>query len=123
MRDDSRDIDRELSRFGKLVVLLEDWATWMHGYYGVSGYSGHSAGISSGYCSKTFDALCEDVEAAVFKAIDAEVDSLPITQTAAINRRYGIASVFRFPRDNYADCLMAAHESLIARLPKRGVVL
>ena len=121
---DISNIDVELHRFARLVILLEDWAEWMRGYSPVRGYSNHTVGLSNGYgSSTTFEDMCESSDSIVCKAIDAELDSLVPSHRAAINRRYGVASVFRFPRMNYADCLIQAHEQLIERLPKRGVAL
>lgn len=49
-------------------------------------------------------------------------DLMP-AQRAAVMRRYGIAAVFRFPRDNYEQCLLMAHEVLIKALQRKGVML
>ena len=104
-----------------LAVLLEDWAEWQASYSGVRGFPAKSTMLKSGGASQTFEELMEGVDNAVHAAIDAAVDDLLPAQRAAIMRRYGIAAVFRFQRDDYADCLQQAHDRLLVVLPKKGV--
>lgn len=116
-------IDNELARFARLIVILEDWAKWNAAYVGIQ-CSSHSVGLTSGYAaSKTFDDMLAEVENSVAQLVEAAIDDLPPGQAAAINRRYGICAVFRFPRGNYEDLLLDAHETLMKTLPKRGVVI
>lgn len=113
----------ELSRFGRLIVILEDWAAWNARYAGVKN-SSCSVGLTSGYTSsKSFEDMLEDVENTVAELVESAVDDLPSGQAAAINMRYGLCAVFRYPRGNYADLLLEAHEALMIALPKKGVVI
>lgn len=107
----------------RLVYILEDWANWQKGYSGIKGFPSHSIGLQSGYVSCGFDDLCEKVDNVVFITVDTAIGNLSKPEAAAINRRYGIASVFRFPRDNYAQLLSDAHFKLMEELPKKGVVI
>lgn len=114
------DIKNQLDR---LQILLEDWARWMEGYSGIKGYASHTPGLNSGHVSKGFDDLCDEVDNKVCKLIDAAVDDLPPGQSAAINKRYGVVAVFRFPRGDYEELLAEAHATLMVTLPKKGVVI
>ena len=67
--------------------------------------------------------MCEDADNQTYASVDACVQDLMPAQRAAVMRRYGIAAVFRFPRDNYEQCLLMAHEVLIKALPRKGVML
>ena len=110
-------------QIGRLVVLMEDWANWQRGYSGIKGYPSHSIGLQSGYVSSTFEDMCDSVDNEVFRAIDAAVSDLVAGQAAAINKRYGVSAVFRFPRGNYEELLIEAHQVLMTTLPKKGVVI
>ena len=109
--------------YGRLVILLEDWADWQRGYSGIKGYASHTPGCHSGYVSKSFDDLIDEVHNDVCRLVGYAVDDLPAGQQAAINKRYGIAAVFRFPRGNYEQLLLEAHQTLMMTLPKKGVVV
>lgn len=112
-----------LEKLDRLTVILDDWADWCKRYTGRRESSG-SVGMSSGYgASKSFDDLLDDVNSTIARLVDAAVDDLDPGQRAAINRRYGMCAVFRFPRGNYEDLLLAAHERLLITLPKKGVVI
>lgn len=102
--------------------LLEDWARWQGSYGMKLGYPKNSAGFA-GRGVHSFDDMCEEVDSQIRQIIDTAVDDLPPAQRAAVLRCYGIAAVFRFPRDNYQEQLFAAHERLLLELPRRGVVL
>lgn len=116
-------ISREITRHDRLVVILEDWAEWCARYTGRRESSG-SVGLTSGYgASKSFDDMLDDINSGIARLVDATVDDLDAGQRAAINRRYGISAVFRFPRGNYADLLLSAHDELMVTLPKKGVVI
>ena len=114
--------DEHMRHMGRLRVLLEDWADWQRTYRPRLGYPSRSLTC---YIegSRDFEGMCEDADSATFAAIDACVQDLVPSQRAAVMRRYGIAAVFRFPRDNYEACLLAAHERLLVDLPKKGVVI
>lgn len=112
----------DLARVEALVGLLEDWARWQRGYRMKLGFPTRSAVVANG-ASTDFESMCEASDADVMGAIDAAVDDLPPAHRAAVMRRYGVAAVFRFPRDNYESCLVAAHEALLDVLPRRGVMV
>ena len=118
MRRDE-DHGRQMER---LRVLMEDWANWQRTYRPRLGYPSRSLTCYSEGL-RDFEGMCEDADNATFAAIDACVQDLVPAQRAAVMRRYGIAAVFRFPRDNYEACLLAAHERLLVELPKKGVVI
>lgn len=112
----------DLKTLEALVALLEDWANWQRAYSPRLGYPSRSLTCYS-EGSRDFEGMCEDADNATYAAVDACVQDLVPAQRAAVMRRYGIAAVFRFPRDNYEACLLAAHERLMVELPKKGVVL
>lgn len=107
----------------RLVYILEDWANWQKGYSGIKGFPSRSIGLQSGYVSSSFEDLCDSVDNAVCVSVDTAIDDLAKPEAAAIRKRYGVASVFRFPRDNYAQLLSDAHFKLMEELPKKGVVI
>lgn len=106
-----------------LKHLLEDWTRWQRGYTMRLGYPTHSPGFSGNQGIRSFDDLCDEVDTRVMQMIDAAIGDLPPAQSAALLRCYGVAAVFRFPRENYEEQLFAAHEHLLQELPRRGVVL
>lgn len=116
-------LDDEQIRMSRLVSILEDWAKWQRGY-SIMKQPSHSVGLCSGYASsKTFDDLVEAADARVCEIVETLIDDLPPGPRAAINVRYGIAAVFRFPRGNYEELLLQGHESLMLSLPKKGVAI
>lgn len=114
--------DEHLKRMERLRGILEDWATWQRTYRPRLGYPSRSLTCYS-EGSTDFEGMCEEADSATYAAVDACVQDLVPAQRAAVMRRYGIAAVFRFPRDNYEACLLAAHERLMVELPKKGVVI
>lgn len=116
------EIDMQATRreLDALIVLLEDWADWQHGhrYSKGLGYPAHSPGMGGARIS-SFDDMADEVDAATMRIVDAAVNDLPPAPRAAIMRRYGIAAVFRFPRNNYAQCLSIAHDELMTKLSPR----
>lgn len=114
--------DEHMRHMDRLRVLLEDWADWQRTYRPRLGYPSRSLTCYS-EGSRDFEGMCEDADNATFVAIDACVQDLVPAQRAAVMRRYGIAAVFRFPSDNYEQCLLMAHERLLVDLPKKGVVI
>ena len=117
--DISRSVEQQLDA---LRCMLEDWAQWQGGYRMRLGYPTRSISAGGGGSVECrHDDLYASADSAQFEAIDAAVDDLQPAQRAAIYRRYGIAAVFRFPRDNYAACLDQAHDALMRALPRKGV--
>ena len=106
----------------RLRVLMQDWANWQRTYRPRLGYPSKSLTCYS-EGSQDFESLCDAVDSQTFASVDACVQDLVPAQRAAVMRRYGIAAVFRFPRDNYESCLMMAHEALSKALPRKGVML
>ena len=111
-----------IKQIESLVALLTEWAQWQRAYSPRLGYPSKSLTCYS-EGSQDFDSLCEAVDSQTFASVDACVQDLVPAQRAAVMRRYGIAAVFRFPRDNYENCLMLAHETLLSALPRKGVML
>ena len=104
-----------------LVGLLQEWADWMRGYNVKTGYPRRSIGLASERGSTSFDEMCGQMDARICKAVDASVDDLPPHQQSAITHRY-LASVFRFPRLEYAVVLTDAHEALLVSLLRKGII-
>lgn len=115
--------DRLRQQVAALVALLEDWARWQQGYRVRLGYPSRSIGMASN-ASQDFDELCESVDQATLRIIDATIqeDLLP-AECCAVLRRYGVSAVWRFPRNNYEQMLCQAHEKLMVLLPRKGVML
>lgn len=113
----------DIRRYERLKMMMEDWANWMGGYRMKLGWPSRSIGIESGYVSREFDEMLGDVEAEMYRLIDAAVNDLSAGHHAAINRCYGVSAVFRFPRGNYDTLLIEAHDLLIIALPIKGVAI
>jgi hypothetical protein len=109
-------------RLDRLYALLEDWARWCGGFKPHLGYPRRVPGVVSGLSDM---ARGEDQrgrhECQRLGLVDAAVDDLPPMHRAAINQRYGVAAVFRFPRGNYVELLAEAHELLIVLLAKKTI--
>lgn len=114
--------DDHIKHIESLVALLTDWAQWQRAYAPRLGYPSRSLTCYS-ECSRDFEGMCEDADNQTFASVDACVQDLMPAQRASVMRRYGIAAVFPFPRDNYEQCLLMAHEVLIKALPRKGVML
>lgn len=114
--------DDHIKQIESLVALLTEWAQWQRAYSPRLGYPSRSLTCYS-EGSQDFESLCDAVDGQTFASVDACVQDLMPAQRAAVMRRYGIAAVFRFPRDNYEQCLLMAHEVLIKALPRKGVML
>lgn len=114
--------DDHIKQIESLVALLTEWAQWQRAYSPRLGYPSRSLTCYS-EGSQDFESLCDAVDNQTFASVDACVQDLMPAQRAAVMRRYGIAAVFRFPRDNYERCLMLAHDVLIKALPRKGVML
>jgi hypothetical protein len=110
-----------ISEVEALVLLLEDWANWQSSYRPNTGFKSRSAGFSS-LGLQSFDDMCHQSDNATMKTIDSAIDDLEPAQRAAINKKYGVCSVFRFPRD-FEDTLILAHDRLVIICKRKGVVL
>lgn len=104
-------------RLDRLHAIMSEWAQWMRAADLRIGYPAHSALVRGA----PGDAY-ERADAARMELIDAAVEDLsqPIYR-AAVQRRYGVCAVWRFPRLNYEEVLMAALEELMVLLAKKGV--
>ena len=114
--------DDHIKQIESLVALLTEWAQWQRAYAPRLGYPSRSLTCYS-EGGQDFEGMCETVDNHTYATVDACVQDLAPAQRAAVMRRYGIAAVFRFPRDNYEQCLMLAHERLVIALPRKGVML
>ena len=105
-----------------LVILLEDWAKWQSSYRPKTGFKSRSAGFMALGLS-SFDDMCEESDKTTMTKLDTAIEDLEPAQGAAIRRRYGVCSVFRFPRNNYETTLILAHERLVVICKRKGIVL
>lgn len=101
---------------------LEEWAKYAEAPDGSMGFPRRSGPFSSGGYSKSSDEMeQESVNLPRCKLIQTIVfEDLPPVQAAAVKHRYGLA-VFRFPRDNYAQALLAARMYIAITLRKRNL--
>lgn len=106
-----------------LAIVLSEWAAWHCRDRGVDGFPAASNVCTSGYCSASFEDLCVDADEWRSMVVDCCVDELVPAQRAAIMREYGIAAVFRFPRNNFAEMLDLAHKALLTSLPRKGIAI
>jgi hypothetical protein len=111
-----------ISETEALVLLLEDWANWQSSYRPNTGFKSRSAGFSS-LGLQSFDDMCHQSDNATMRALDSAIDDLDPAPRAAINRKYGVCSVFRFPRDNFEQTLIIAHDRLVVICKRKGIVL
>ena len=100
---------------------LLNWRTWMYSGRGVEGLPRKSAGLTTGGGQAHFDDLADASERRVAAACNAVIEGLPPSQSAAIFSEY-LHAVYRFPRDNRAQCLELAKEGVRAGLERRGIV-
>ena len=101
----------DMERIVDMVINeLKDWAHWMRKDTDTRrlGYPSRSAGMQSGYVSKTFDEMCENGDLERVMIINAIVSDLTPAKSAAINHRY-LGTVVRFPRNNLPELLAQAH--------------
>jgi len=113
----SRRDDESVKRMARLVGLMEDWANWVQ-----AGHAPQGEQRSSVFACAAID-WAEGVDLHRNQAINAAVYDLPPSQSAAVQKRYGVCRVWRFPRDNYEAMLLAGHEALLVSLPRRNVVI
>lgn len=113
---DQQQRDRE--RMDRMRAVMEEWADWMRVDDSRIGFPGHSALVRGApACSY------ERADSGRAELVDAAVSDLEPIQRAAIQRRYRVCAVWRFPRHNYAEVLDKAHTSLLVLLRKKGVDL
>ena len=109
---------RDKIRMDRMREVMEDWAGWMRRDDSRIGFPGHSALVRGAPgCSY------ERAESGRAELVDAAVDDLEPIQRAAIQVRYKVCAVWRFPRLNYGEVLDKAHASLLGLLRKKGVDL
>lgn len=113
-----------LNRLQRLKALMQDWAKWMHKGGSSQGHASQSPGLCGS--AKDFDARVDAADARDFCAINAALEDLEDAHPAqrfAIDRCYGIASVFRHERPSYPYelALRDGHDNLLLLLPGRGV--
>lgn len=113
---DRDSVERVQLRMERLHALMDDWVLWCRRDVPRVGYPSHCTLIVGA-------AGCPYERATSARAgvVDAAVDDLSPIHRAAVMRRYGIAAVWRFPRDNYAVVLEQALSALIAILRRKGV--
>lgn len=117
--------DKAIKAMARLVDRLEEWARWYESY-NLKLAMPSKAAVCESHGKSAYSAwedFEQEVDQAVFVIIDAAVDDLPPAQGNAVRKRYGLCSVWRWPRNNYEECLLAAHERLLKELPARGVVI
>lgn len=114
--------DPQLQQMARMQTLLADYALWLADYSPKLGF-GRPSVVCSGAGSSSFEDLCEAVDEAQMRALDASIDDLSPAKRFAIHRRYGICAVGRFPRDNAEQLLVEAHVELIASLLRKGFVV
>ena len=111
-----------ISEVEALVLLLEDWSAWQSSYRPNTGFKSRSAGFACVGLS-TFEDMCHQSDNATMRALDSAIDDLDPAPRAAINLKYGVCSVFRFPRDNFEQTLILAHDRLVIICKRKGIVL
>lgn len=133
MKRDNESAMIEMKRIVDLVVIeLQEWARWMRRDTAARhlGYPSRSAGMQSGYISKTFDEMCEsgDMERVLIinSLIDDMGDALSDTynsaQVAALHHCY-LGLVARFPRNNYPELLAQAHMDIFSGMKRKGLYI
>jgi len=101
----------------QLAEFMKNWQRWMHGESGRLGYPKTASGCIGGGYSTSFDDLCEMADNNAALAVDALVESLGISERAAVHHRY-LAAVWRM-RDFEASFL-SAMKKIAEGLIKRG---
>ncbi len=107
-----------------VMIELKDWAHWMRKDTDSRrlGFPSRSAGMQSGYVSKTFEEMCENGDVERVMIINSIVGDLDSTQAAAIHHRY-LGTTVRFPRNNLADLLAQAHYEVYVGMKKKGLYI
>lgn len=110
----------EFTELDRLKGLLEEWARWMGSYRPNLGAKSPSYSQTTG--SHDFESLFEGVESYIMRTVDTAVSDLSPAQSAAVHKRY-LGIDWRFPRDNYALMLDAAHDALMVSLKRKNVIV
>lgn len=105
----------------RLDFHLENWSAWMRSDAGVMGYGRKSAGFSGSVNSQSFDELVEQSDVWLARRVNTHIRNLDPAEQAAVEVRYGICRVYRFPRHNYAELLLAARIALADALAADGI--
>lgn len=111
------------SELESVVRILHEWADWLRRYKPKTGYPSSSWFSNGGSGASSFDDLCDQADNYAMEAVDCAVGNLAPAKAAAINRNYGLANVYRFPRDNYEQMLSEAHDELVVALRRKGIAL
>jgi hypothetical protein len=104
---------------------LETWAAWKHAPDGPDGLPTEGC-VGENYTSVDLDSdiAFEKLDSWIAMAVDAVVSDIGErhpTQRAALEQAYGIASLYRFPRENYDGLLAMAKAGVTVGLRRRGV--
>lgn len=117
--------NNDLMRIVDAVKLeLKDWAHWMRKDTESRhlGYPSKSAGMASGYISKSFDEMCESSDMNRVLIINSLINDLIAAQRAAISHSY-LGVTMRFPRNNYATLLSEAHYEIFLGMRRKGLYI
>lgn len=98
---------------------LANWQSWMHTGRSVDRLPRRSVAIGNSG-SSSFEDMTDASDVRCAMITDAIISDLPPAQACAVMRRY-LDSVYRFPRDNYADMLEKAKRQIGSKLAIRGV--
>lgn len=110
------EVEQMRMRMDRLHALMDEWVCWCRADVPRIGFPRYSAMVQGAPAS------AEDrAESGRAEIIDAAVEDLEPIHRAAIQRRYGVVAVWRFPRSNYADVLAVALDALIKGLRRKGV--
>ncbi|MDE1828534.1 MAG: hypothetical protein KGH65_05230 [Candidatus Micrarchaeota archaeon] len=96
----------------------ENWARWMRSGESVTGYPKAAIGLRS-VGQSHFDDMAEASDKRCAIACNAIIEGLAPAQAAALYRQY-LWAVFRFPRDNFVECLEMGKSAVRSGLEKRG---
>ena len=114
-----------ISEVEALSLLLEDWVEWCKLFKEKTGYPKKSAGFATGGIN-CYDDMEDSIKNDKYDSLTAAVKDLydeNQVYAAAIYMRYGISRVFRFPRDNFEQTLILAHDRLVIICKRKGIVL
>ena len=98
---------------------LHNWKTWMHTGRSVDRLPRRSTAIGNS-SSSSFEDMTDASDIRCAAIVDAIINDLPPSQSSAIHRRY-LSAVYRFPRNNYANELLAAKVTIGRKLSERAV--
>lgn len=109
-------------RFGtpeRVLWHLHNWSSWMSSGRTVDRLPRRSVGIGNSH-SSSFEDMAEASDVRCAMITDAIINDLPPAQACAVMRQY-LESVYRFPRDNFAQQLEEAKRVIGIKLAIRGV--